>query len=256
MGRIGNVAWDSGTINESRTVGRRTLLVVGTAVLLSTAAVVADEVITSPAASLPSVPWMLVVFSAAFTITSAFAVWTARSLGLPSFLLLSPLSSRRRWLRFAVYGVGVGVFISLTSGALHLTTRATPFGPSIVYAIDGHLKVLTLSARAALAEETMYRLFAIPFLVSLAMRFYGWRPRFGFEPGPLAPPDAVRPPRRLVLAALVISALFFGLAHATNPLAATAFGLLLGFSYLRGGWESAVTAHFLGDYLLFAGLFL
>ncbi len=217
---------------------------------------VADEVITAPAASLPSVPWMLVVFSAAFAITSAFAVWTARSLGLPSFLLLSPLSSRRRWLRFAVYGVGVGVLISVTSGALHLTTRASPFGPSTVYAIDGHLKVFTLSARAALAEETMYRLFAIPFLVSLAMRFYGWRPRFGFEDGPLAPSDSERPPHGLVLAALLISALFFGLAHGTSPVGATGFGLLLGFAYLRGGWESAVTAHFLGNYLLFVGLFL
>ena len=199
---------------------------------------------------------MLVVFSAAFTITSTFAVWTARSLGLPSFLLLSRLSSRRRWLRFAVYGVGVGVFISLTGGALHLTTRATPFGPSTVYAIDGHLKVLTLSARAALAEETIYRLFAIPFFVSLAMRFYGWRPRFGFEEEPLAPSDPVRPTHRLVLAALLISALFFGMAHETSPVAATGFGLALGFAYLRGGWESAVTAHFLGNYLLFVGLFL
>ena len=117
-----NVARDLGTINETRTARFRTPLVIGAAVLLSTVAVVADEVITSPATTLPGVPWMLAVFFAAFAITSSFAVWTARDLGLPTFLLLSPLSGRRRWLRLAVYGVGVGILIYLTNGALYLTT--------------------------------------------------------------------------------------------------------------------------------------
>jgi len=256
MREVGNVAWDSGAINETRTAAYWTFLVIGIAVLSSTVAVVADEVLTAPAASLPSVPWMLTLFFTVFAITSVFAVWTARSLELPSFLLLALVSRRRRWLRFAVYGVGIGVFISLTNGALYLATASAPFRPSPLYTIDSHLKVFTLSARAAFAEETMYRLFAIPFLVSLGMRFHGWRPRFGFEHGPLAAATTGRPSHRLVLGALLLSAVFFGLAHQATPLAATAFGLLLGIAYLRGGWESAVTAHFLGNYLLFAGLYL
>ena len=50
----------------------------------------------------------------------------------------------------------------------------------------------------------------------------------------------------MVLAAMLVSALLFGMAHNNKPVAASMFGLLLGVSFLRGGWESCVTAHFLG----------
>jgi len=231
--------------------------VIGVFALASAFAVVLDWVVRSPRAGHLSVPWMMVVFSGAFAITAAFAVWTASSLGLTSFLLLSPLSARRRWVRFAIYGVGAGIFISLTNGALYLTTAGVTFRPTSADNLDSHLEVFALAARSALSEETMFRLFAIPFLVSLGMRFYGWRPSFGFESGPAAPPlEPIRTPRRLVTIALLMSALMFGLAHAANPIPATVFGLVLGVAYLRGGWESAVTAHFLGNYLLFAGLYL
>jgi hypothetical protein len=197
------------------------------------------------------------VFFVAFTITVGSAVWLASSLRLPTFLLLSELSGRQRWRRYFVYGIGGGLLIYLTNSALYLTTESAEFRPAQVYNLDNELKVFALSARAALSEETMYRLFAIPFLVSLGMRFYGWRPRFGFELLPTkSPTEPVRPPRIMVLAAMLCSALLFGLAHNNNPVAAFMFGLLLGISFLRGGWESAVTTHFLGNYLLFMGIYL
>jgi len=208
-------------------------------------------------AGLPPLPLALGVFFVAFTITVGSAVWLASSLRLPAFLLLSELSGRQRWRRYFVYGIGGGLLIYLTNSALYLTTESAEFRPAQVYNLDNELKVFALSARAALSEETMYRLFAIPFLVSLGMRFYGWRPRFGFELlSTKSPTEPVRPPRIMVLAAMLCSALLFGLAHNNNPVAAFMFGLLLGISFLRGGWESAVTAHFLGNYLLFMGIYL
>jgi len=217
---------------------------------------VLDWRIRPPGSRLPPLPLAFVVFFVVFCIMAAFAVWIATSLGLPSFLLLSRLSGRRKGLRFAVYGVGTGFLIYLTNG-LYLMITGAPFRPGPVYGLDNHLEVFTLSARAAFSEETMFRLFAIPFLVSLGMRFYGWRPRFGFESGfSTQPAVPTRPPKRLVLIALLVSALMFGVAHGTNPVAASVFGLVLGVAFLRGGWESAVTAHFLGNYLLFAGYYL
>jgi membrane protease YdiL (CAAX protease family) len=252
-----NVAWDSETINEPRTRWKPTLIVVGVFALLSALSVVLDWVVRAQTPDHLSVPWMLVVFSGAFAITAAFAVWTAGSLGLPSFLLLAPISARRRWARFAVFGVGAGVFIYLSNGMLYLTTVGAAFRPAPAYGLNSHLEVFALSARAALSEETMFRLFAIPFLVSIGMRFYGWRPSFGFESGPGAPStQPVRTPRRLIIIALIVSAFMFGMAHGTNPVAASLFGIVLGVAFLRGGWESAVTAHFLGNYLLFVGLYL
>lgn len=252
-----NVARGKTAINEARTHWIQTLIVVGVFALLTGLAVVVDWVLLD--ADGPrglSLPWMFVVFSGAFAITAAFAVWTAGSLGLPSFLLLSPLSARRRWWRFAVYGVGMGLLIWQTND-LYLSTAGATFRLTPVYNLDSHLKVFALAARSALSEETMFRLFAIPFLASIGMRFYGWRPSFGFESGPGAPPrHPVRTPRRLVMIALIVSAFMFGMVHNSNSVVASAFGVVLGISYLRGGWESAVTAHFLGNYLLFARLYL
>tara|TARA_Y100001001_G_C7999711_1_gene305831 strand:- start:552 stop:1211 length:660 start_codon:yes stop_codon:yes gene_type:complete len=206
---------------------------------------------------LPALPLALAVFFVAFSIMVGSAVWLASSLQLPSFLLLSELSRRQRWLRYLIYGIGGGLLICLTNSALYLTAESAEFRPAQVYNLDNELKVFALSARAALSEETMYRLFAIPFLVSLGMRFYGWRPRFRFELlASKSSTEGVRPPRIMVLAAMLCSALLFGMAHTNNPVAAFTFGLLLGVSFLRGGWESAVTAHFLGNYLLFMGIYL
>ena len=206
---------------------------------------------------LPALPLALAVFFVAFSIMVGSAVWLASSLQLPSFLLLSELSRRQRWLRYLIYGIGGGLLIYLTNSALYLTAESAEFRPAQVYNLDNELKVFALSARAALSEETMYRLFAIPFLVSLGMRFYGWRPRFRFELlASKSSTEGVRPPRIMVLAAMLCSALLFGMAHTNNPVAAFTFGLLLGVSFLRGGWESAVTAHFLGNYLLFMGIYL
>jgi len=70
------------------------------------------------------------------------------------------------------------------------------------------------------------------------------------------PAKGVRLPQMMVLAAMLVSALLFGMAHNNNPVAAFMFGLLLGVSFLRGGWESCVTAHFLGNCLLFMGIYL
>lgn len=252
-----NLARGLRAINEPRTRWTRTLAVVGAFALVSALAVVLDWRVRTQHPEHLSVPWMVAVFSGAFAITAAFGVWTAGSLGLPSFLLLTPLSPRARWARFGVFGIGTGVLIYLTNNALYLTTAGTSFQPTSAYPLETHLEVFALSARAAFSEETMFRLFAIPFLVSIGMRFNGWRPTFGFESGPSAPPrDPVHTPPRLVMVALLVSAAMFGLAHTTNPLAATAFGVVLGIAYLRGGWESAVTAHFLGNYLLFVRLYL
>ena len=190
----------------------------GTFSLLSALAMVLDWGVRPNRAELPVLPLALAVFFVAFAIMVGSAVWLASSLQLPSFLLLSELSRRQRWLRYLIYGIGGGFLIYLTNSALYLTTETAEFRPAQVYNLDNELKVFALSARAALAEETMYRLFAIPFLVSVGMRFYGWRPRFRFESlssGALA--EGVRPPQMMVLAAMLVSALLFGMAITTTP---------------------------------------
>ena len=84
-------------------------------------------------AELPVLPLALAVFFVAFAIMVGSAVWLVSSLQLPSFLLLSELSRRQRWLRYLIYGIGGGFLIYLTNSALYLTTETAEFRPAQVY---------------------------------------------------------------------------------------------------------------------------
>jgi hypothetical protein len=205
-----------------------------------------------------SVPLFVVSILGSFALITSFAVWTAARLGMPTSLLFFDLPARRKWARFLGYGMGLGVLIYLTNRAVYLTSTTQPLRPWYVANIDSHLGLFVLAARSALLEETFFRLFAIPFLASLVMRaIYGWRPQITFNLKKAPEPAVVTdPPRSVIVVAVVASALLFGLHHPFYPLPAVAFGLTLGVIYLRAGWESAVVAHFLGNYLLFAGIYL
>ena len=98
-------------INETRTGRFQTSLVVGAFSLLSALAMVLDWGVRPNGAELPVLPLALAVFFVAFAIMVGSAVWLASSLQLPSFLLLSELSRRQRWLRYLIYGIGGGLLI-------------------------------------------------------------------------------------------------------------------------------------------------
>ena len=192
---------------------------------------------------------------AMFGITSCFAVWTAHSLSMPSLLLLSSLSPGVRVRRFVFYGLAMGLVISYVNGAIYSASSGGALQPWYFDRLRDQLDVLALCARSAFAEETLYRLFAIPFFVSVLMRVkYGWRPgrRIGDVGITLVTGEA--PDRWMVVLALASSSVFFALAHPFNSLPALLFGTVLGFIFLRGGWESAVAAHFLANYVVLSAL--
>lgn len=196
-----------------------------------------------------------VVWLAVFGVIVSFAVWISRRLELPNLLVLTPTWSGQRWRRFLTWGVIPGLAISLANAGFYRVAGGTAPVPWWSERVADHLDIVILSATAAVQEETLYRLFAISFLVAMGMRFRGWRPRFAvLGEATSADPPAV--PAWMIAGAVVVTAILFGLRHPHGEIRATLFGLLLGWIFLRGGWESAVTAHFLGNYLLFAAIYL
>jgi hypothetical protein len=235
---------------------RRILFVVAV-VFIGTSATVAYE-LNFGRFTPQSVPVFVVSILGSFALITSFAVWTAARLQLPTSLLFFDLPVSRRWVRFLGYGVGFGILIFLTNRAVYLTSTTRPLRPWYVASIESHIGLFVLAARSALLEETFFRLFGIPFIASLVMRaLYGWRPRMSFDRRlESEPADGMQPPLAVLVLAVVASALLFGLHHPFSPLPAVAFGLTLGVIYLRAGWESAVVAHFLGNYLPFASIYL
>lgn len=234
--------------------GRRALAV-ALCVLVTTAITVGGEVLAGRVDAVAFWPISLFYLTTAGAIM-AFAVWTARELGLPSLLLFEPIAPARRAVRLAVYGLGVGLVLSVAS-VLLAGDGDSALRPWFWQRIQSQPGIVLFSARAALLEETFFRLFLIPALVALAQRTR--RPRYRIrlrdgalrasrrEPGP--------PSSWTIVGAALVSSLLFGLAHPFNPLAAILLGPLLAFSYLRGGWESAVLAHFTANWLVFSFYF-
>lgn len=180
-----------------------------------------------------------------------FAVWTAGDLQLPSLLVLAPLSAGERWRRILVWGVAMGVVLAVASVLL-----AGAGGPALRPWYWQRIQTLAgttlFAARGALLEEAFFRLFLIPFLVSMVVRARAPRYRVRLREGRASiRQDPRQPGVWVVPAAVLLSSLLFGLAHPGNPLAAMTLAPGLAVAYLRGGWESAALAHFLANWLVF-----
>ena len=188
-------------------------------------------------------------------IITTFAVWTANEITLPSLLILSPLPALTRWTRWGIYGVGIGIVLCI--GSIMLSSGETvALRPWFWRRIQTPLGTVLFSARAALLEETFFRLFMIPFLVSIVVRMRPHRYQLRLEGGAArAVTMKPKPSRWVIAAAVLISSLLFGLAHPFNPVPAMLLAPLLAVSYLRGGLESAVTAHFIANMILFSVYF-
>lgn len=223
----------------------------GAATVATTTIAIAYEVYRQ-GLTLSSLPPLLLFYGGSAAIIIAFAVWTAADIGLPSLLVLSQLPLRARIGRWLLLGVGLGLVLAAASMALSSGVE-TPLRPWFWRRIQTPLGAALFSARAALLEETFFRLFLIPFLVSVATRVRPARHRLELANGSA---QAVREGSRagvLVIAgACVLSSLMFALAHPFNPIGAALLGPLLAVAYLWGGWESSTTAHFVANMILFS----
>lgn len=224
------------------------------AVALTTAVAVSHGIL---AGRLPTagVAALVGFYLAVAGIIIAFAVWTANDLGLPTFLLARPLSGRERLARLLLHGVATGLVLSLASVALAGSVEGGVLRPWFWRQIQTPGGVVLLSANAALLEESFFRLFLIPFIVSIAARMQPQRLSVRVQDGRARMTHTrPEPSKWIVFAAVLVSSVLFGLAHVFNPIAAMLLGPFLAHSYLRGGWESAVLAHFVAD-LVVLGLY-
>jgi len=220
------------------------------AVALTTAVAIAYEILRAGFTA-GALPTLLLFYGGSAAIIIAFSVWTAAEIGLPSLLALSQLPWRERVARWVVLGLGLGVVLALASIALSRGAEA-PLQPWFWRRIQTPVGAALFSARAALLEETFFRLFLIPFLVSVALRARPVRHRLKLAGGSArAVHDRAQAGTLLIIVACALSSVMFGLAHPFNPVGAVLLGPLLAIAYLWGGWESAVTAHFVANSILF-----
>lgn len=190
----------------------------------------------------------------------AFSVWNARELGMPSLLVLSGRAPAEQARCLLIYGLGFGLLLAV--GSVLLSGGATGDGvpalqPWFWRRIQTPTGVALFAARAAVLEESFFRLFLIPCLVAVVQRTRRPRYRFSMRGGRarIRQEETAGRPAWVVAAAVVASSLMFGLAHPFGPVAAVALAPLLAIAYLRGGWESAVTAHYLANWLVFTFYF-
>lgn len=201
---------------------------------------------------LSALPPLLLFYGGSAAIIIAFSVWTAAEIGLPSLLVLSQLPARERLLRWMVFGVGLGLVLAAASVALRGDAE-TPLQPWFWRRIQTPLGAALFSARAALLEETFFRLFLIPFLVSVVLRARSVRTRAEVANGRAQVVQERRQASAIVIiAACALSSAMFGLAHPFNSIGAAVLAPLLAIAYLWGGWESSVTAHFVANVILFS----
>ncbi|EEG78576.1 CPBP family intramembrane glutamic endopeptidase [Dethiobacter alkaliphilus] len=156
-----------------------------------------------------------------------------------------PYSRMRKQFDFkekALFIIGLTVIligINILAGLLHLRVLGEP---DILKQFNSISEIVAISARAALLEEVVFRFIMITVIMHLLQRVSKFH-KMSVS--------------RMWLVSLIISSLAFMFVHSTEAyLIAFAFGMLLGYTFIKHGLIVVIAIHFLVNVSTFTYFFL
>lgn len=162
--------------------------------------------------------------------------------GLEPFLANRPSAWLGKGRQLMIFGVIPGAAIGLSFYRMFAHFRFSPRIPLYLREMDSFYDSFVLSLRAAVTEEVVFRFFLLTaFYYILTRMLQPLRDRGWTRLGWLA-----------VLGSILLSAWLFGLIHGSFGFT-TAFlaGVVFGGIFWRAGFESALVAHFVADFIFF-----
>lgn len=217
------------------------------AVLAMLAASAAVLVELSSESSLPSLAWTMVSRFVTVMAFGTFGMYIARESNLRGSLLMTSKGRAATFQELLNFGVLPGIVLGLINYLFFFRYRHSQYVVARIREMDTFYDSFILSLDAGVVEEVVYRLFIMSCLLFLFQHLY-------------EKIQAVRPLLASILPpvlALVLTSLLFAMAHNIYGFtAAFAGGLFLGFIFLKGGIESAITAHVGANFFFFSASYL
>jgi hypothetical protein len=175
-----------------------------------------------------------------YAIFCSFAAWAGLSISarfsLPGILL------RFSWKRQVAYTSLFALSVVLVNSLMLAYAVTAGIVPQWLRSLDTIPKILSISLQAGFVEETIFRLFSVPFLFWL----------FNILTRNTERQHIMR------FAAVFFSACLFGAIHGAGFWGSFVFGIAFGYLFLSFGWLPCVVVHFLGDFgsFLYASRFV
>lgn len=186
------------------------------------------------------------IYLIVFGVAGFMGIAAAENAGITPFVFNSPIDVRKKITKVLLYGVAAGVLIGIINTIVFKQSVDSNSLPDWLDNFETTYDTLILSARAAFMEETIFRLFL--FSAGAWLFLFIFKRVFKKENSAIF--------IVAVVLGIICSSLLFGLIHGSGFIYSSIMGAFLCVIFYRGSWESAVIAHFLGNFISFSVVFL
>jgi membrane protease YdiL (CAAX protease family) len=223
---------------------RRLILSVIISILTSLVTILSD--INLSKGQQPSSVANFVFYFIIFAFCSYAGLFFSSRNGFITLVTSALLSFRKKILHFLLYGVVAGIVIGIINTMVLKLSLDSSNLPEWLNSFNSIKDTFILSARASFMEETIFRLFLFSGITWLSL----------LTLQKLLKKEKQQLYITSVIIGIVISSILFGLMHGSGFFYSAFMGVLLCIIYYKGGFESAIIAHFLGNFISFSIVFL
>ena len=194
-----------------------------------------------------SLLWIMISRFGIVAIFAVFGMYAAEQSRLRGSVALTSNGMASTFQHVFNYGLLPGFIIGLINYLFFFINRYSPLVTPRIRDMENVYDSFLVSFDASLFEEVVYRLFIMSCFLYLFQHLYQ-------NIKPVWPVLVSVLPRTM---ALVLSSLLFAVAHNVYGFTgAFCGGLMLGFIFLKSGIESAITAHFVANFLFYGVSYL
>jgi hypothetical protein len=194
----------------------------------------------------PNTYFIYTLYFCLFFVTGFIGLKLADKTQLIGLLANAKIKFNNKMKKFILYGFLVGMLLGVFNTFVYFQVKDSPNLPGWLRTFRNLYDTFILSARASLMEETIFRLLLFSLLVWGGMKVREkWKI---FEKGLYY--------KTVIIIAIIVSSGLFGVMHDSGFIVALIAGLFLAIVYWKGGWESCVVAHFIGNFMAFSIVFV
>jgi len=188
----------------------------------------------------------IVFYFIIFVLCSYAGIFFASKNGFITLISASLMPFRKKILQFLLYGLLGGIVLGCINTVVFKLSLDSSNLPEWLNSFKSIKDTFVLSVRAALMEETIFRLFLFSGITWFSLLILH----------KLLKKEKHQLFMTSIIIGIVVSSLSFGLMHGSGFLYSSFMGVLLCIIYYKGGFESAIIAHFMGNFISFSIVFL
>ncbi len=181
-----------------------------------------------------------------FLLAGFLGVTASENIWVSPLIVVANFEVKKKLIRVLIFGVVAGILIGIINTIVLKQSVDSDNLPDWLYHFNSVYDTYILSARAAFMEEIIFRLFLFSGI--------SWGALFFLKR--IIKIENQRVLLVSIITGIIASSLLFGLMHGSGFLYSSVIGIILCGIFVKGGLESTIIAHFIGNFMSFTIVFL